>query len=558
MTRHGRDPYHFFAVDTEDDSHGNVHIVNFYEGLRDKHETEVFTQEDPNERARKVLEFTLSYFQYAADRGVNYGWACQLEYDLINMFGSFWLTKLCTLYYVGQGLMRASCPRFGVTLHDTLRHWPMSVEAMGSYLGLPKMERDFQSVTYCRRDTEIAWKFTAQMLDRYRALDLKPGPTLPSMAMQLFEKKFYPKSFVALPQAMTDQFREGYYGGRVEVYRFNHIKGPINHYDVNSLFPSVMRDGVFPDLDSYSFASRSLDLDRKEGMARVTLTVPPAYYPPLPMRGDTDVVFAYGRVTGTWCFPEIRQAIEDGADIDTVHWGWEFPRMSTPFQAYIDYCYTQRLAAHPGSLDDVLWKLYMNSLYGKFGQRGEMLMIHNDREILVANKEPKASANVIWAAYVTALARLTLLRFLRSTSVCYYTDTDSLFTPDILSTSKELGALKLEGEYTGMDVKGNKVYAVEKATPGKGFTETEPGVFTRYKAKGVKTEAAADFIRTGRGVFRRPVRLRESRRQMIQPNVWLEQEKVRHAMYTKRKVHPDGTTEPWEWLHYKHHTGHEE
>ncbi len=140
-----------------------------------------------------------------------------------------------------------------------------------------------------------------------------------------------------------------------------------------------------------------------------------------------------------------------------------------------------------------------------------------------------------------------------------------------MATSKELGDLKLEGVYAGMEAKGNKMYAIDMTAddvaklPEKErikFHEGDrPGVFTRYKAKGVQraeikdgvlvADAARDFIRTGRAVFRKPIRFRESRRLLMQPNVWVEMEKKREAVYTKRIIHEDGTTEPWEWMEYQ-------
>lgn len=524
------------ALDTEDDSEGNVYMVNFYDGVR--HHT-VVRDEAKEARAEDFLVRAWSALARLAPCTV---WACNLEYDLINLFGAN-LGRLCTLQYVTGGILRATWTLGPVTFLDTLRHWPASVKEMGQAVGLPKLDADFRSVEYCRRDTEICWKFVRAMLDRYEAMGLTIKATLPSMAMQLFATQFFPDGeFARLPDPLVAWFRGGYHGGRVEVYRFGRIEGPVEHYDVNSLFPSVMVSGTFPDLREYRVTT---DPDwTREGMADVTLDLPAAEYPALPKRGALDVCFPYGRMRATWTYPELRRAMLDGAAVGEVHRAVEFPARGdgTPFRAYVLHCYAKRREAPKRSLDDTIWKLMMNSLYGKFGQRAGLEMIYQDRSFTLETR-PGPAANVVWAAYVTALARLRLLDFLRACSACYYTDTDSLHTPDALPTSDALGDLKHEGTLPWFRAVGNKMY--------EGEAPDATGKLVPFsKAKGVPRAVAADFVRTGRAVFRRPARFRESRRTGATANRWYEVEKRREAVYTKRRVNADGTTEPWAWPEY--------
>jgi len=535
------------AFDTEDDSNGTPHMINFFDGVR--HRT--FERKDTD----NLDDFRCGAWNWLYAQAPAYVWACNAEYDLINLFGS-WLGKMVTLQYVSSGLLRGSLRDCRITVFDTLRHWPMSVEQMGEFLKLPKLDADFHSVEYCRRDTEIVFRFVSEMLGRYEALGLTTKATLPSMALQLFKKRFYKKEFIALPPKLVAWLRGGYYGGRVEVYRFGSIPGPIHHYDVNSLFPSVMVEGTYPNPGVYRYTNRP-DW-KEEGMASVTLQVPPSEYPALPIRGGTDIMYPYGVLTGTWCYPEIRQALEDGAEIIAVHEAVEFAPMRTPFKEYIEFCYGQRLQAEKATLDDVLWKLYMNSLYGKFGQKARLEMIYDDKNLVIESK-PSAAANVVWAAYVTSLARLRLLGYLRATTTCHYTDTDSLLTPDVLPTSTVLGALKLEGTYDSMEAMGNKMYAWYRSTHERLNSKGRCIACGRfptdscevYKAKGVPKKVASDFIRTGRAVYRKPARFRESRRTSAVANKWYEVEKVRQAIYTKRMMLEGGGTAPWDYAEYR-------
>ncbi len=507
------------CYDTEDDSQGNVKIINFFDG--NQHTT--FIGDNCRYKA-------WGHLHKIEPENV---WAVNAEYDLINLFGS-WLGWLCTLQYVSSGLMRATWCEGKITFFDTMRHWPASVETMGKTIGLPKLSMPHLGCTcddciaYCQRDTEITWRFVDEMLSRYRNIGLDQiRSTLPSMALQLF-KQFYTKEFHQLTDYQRDFFHKGYYGGRVEVYRTGKIEGKINHYDVNSLFPSVMKDFHYPDLNSLSTTLKP-DFE-KEGMFEGWVFVPETNYPCLPVRND-EILFPYGSLYGTWPYPEIRQLLKDGGKVLRCKEALEFEETENPFIDYVDYCYKKRLESD-NELDKIIWKLFLNSLYGKFGQSRGLQIIFNDEEKTLEGVAKHA--NVIWSAYVTSYARLRLLHYLRSVDTCFYTDTDSLFTFDTVPTSMDLGKLKLEGTYSQVEFKGNKLYCLDDMP----------------KAKGIPRKMAGDFFRNGKAVFRKPMRFKESRRRGMQANVWHEVEKVDQMSYTKRILKEDGSTQPWNYLDY--------
>lgn len=501
------------ALDTEDDSDGHPYIINFYDGIR--HVTFVGD------------ECRLAAWNYLLEQAPEMVWACNVEYDLINLFGP-WLGKMVTLQYMKAGLIRGSLRDARITFYDTLRHWPMTVQDMGEYIGKPKLDADYRSVDYCRRDTEIVWLFVSAMLARYDDLKLTLKSTLPSMAMQLWRRMSdIDPSF---PEGVSDYCRKGYYGGRVEVYQFGEITGPVNHYDINSLFPYVMRERMYPDLRGWREVS-SPDW-QSEGMASVSGILPQNQYPCLPVRSKDGLLYPYGYLTGTWTYAEIRQAIHDGFKIHEVMRAVQFPYRCNPFRRYVDYGWQKRFESTT-MLDNKFWKLMLNSLYGKFGQNSDLIMIYQDRDII--RKARAAHANVIWSAYVTSYARLELLSRLRSCSRVYYTDTDSIFTPDTLDTSSTIGSLKKEGTYSLCEFVGKKLYTLDGEA----------------KAKGVPKGAQNDFIRTGKAVYLSPARYRESRHNFKRANVWYEIHKHLLAESMKRKILPDGSTEPWRLDEYR-------
>jgi hypothetical protein len=508
------------CFDTEDDSCGTVKIINFFDGV--------------NHRTYRGENCRYKSWAYLHESAPETFWACNLGYDLVNLFGP-WLGKVCTLQYVKAGLMRCSFREAQITFLDTLRHWPASVEEMGKKIGLEKLSMPHlgcdcdDCVDYCRRDTEITWRFVNEMVGRYEALGLfSIRSTLPAMALQLF-KEFYPKEFIEVDDYHLEIMRKGYYGGRVEVFQTGKINGVVNHYDVNSLFPSVMENKSFPDPVSINIVSKP-DF-KAEGIFEGKVYIPRTDIPCLPVRDD-ELIFPYGVVSGSWPYPEIRQLIKDGGKVLECRQAVEFDEQEYPFKEYVNFCYQKRLESK-NELDSLIWKLFLNSLYGKFGQGSELEIIFNDESQFIKGKA--RHVNVIWSAYVTSYARLKLLGFLRGCHSLFYTDTDSVFTFDNLPVSSDLGALKLEGVYKMVEFKGNKLYCLDD----------------KARAKGVPRKLAAEFFHTGKATYRRPIKFKEGRKRGIQPNVWHSMTKENNKEYTKRMILEDGSTLPWNISEYR-------
>lgn len=514
------------VLDTEDNSRADVTIINFYDGVN--HHT--FTGKELKWRALNWLR----------SQPKQICWAVNAEYDIINLIGFEWIGKLITLQYVASGLMRGFYKEGPITFLDTLRHWALSVERMGKQLGYLKLEMPHlgcdceKCVEYCRRDCEVAFKFISEMMARYEWLGLTIKSTLPSMAMQLF-RNMYRGEFDLLPDGILKIFKDAYYGGRVEMFYKGVVTGKTNHYDVNSLFPSVMLNHDFPVLASW-YKTKKPDYT-KAGAAKGFAEIPKHFIPCLPVRHYQELLFPYGNVSGVWTYPEIRYLLEQGGGF-VADEAVEFSDVEQPFNEYVKFCYDHRLRSD-NEIDKTFWKLMLNSLYGKFGQTRGITTITIDKGSGKAVERTISSrsktSNIIWSAYVTSYARVKLHKYLIQCSKVYYTDTDSLFTPDEIETSTELGDLKLEGVRSLCEFVGNKIYMVDG----------------KAKAKGVREAFASDFIRTGRAIYRKPARYREAMRNQVKANYWYEVEKKHNAEYTKRIVTGEGFTEPWEFSRYK-------
>jgi hypothetical protein len=507
------------AVDTEDNSKGKVYLVNFFDG---KNHT---TFKDPHEA-----------WCWLMDQGPATVWACNMEYDLVNLFGSF-LEKHLTLTYSDSIFIKAHWPGHRIKFRDTLRHWPMSVEKMGEFIGLPKLtpsggESDrFNDLIYCQRDTEIVWKFVFEMSARYKALGARMRNTLPSTAFAFYKEKFCNINLDRPDDRTCKRLREAAYGGRVEIFRVGLLHGDIDYYDVNSLYPFVMLKNFYPRPDSGKWV-KSPDF-QSAGVARLSVSYPRCHVPSLPVRHDGKLIFPTGRFTGTWSYPEIRQAVRDGAEIKKVWWAYEYSAWCAPFKDFISTIYNRR-KKETDFLMNYTYKIFMNSVYGKFNESGELTLYKNGLVKKLSHR-PK-HANIILSVYTTAYARLHLLQFLRAAGdkICYC-DTDSIFLLDHpkIKTGVELGEFKHEGRFGAAHFILPKTYLLVDESGRKS-----------YRAKGIPRKSVQQFFENNRAEYNSPIRFRESRRRSIPANEWIRKTRSLCSTYVKRKTHVDGRTEP--------------
>ena len=309
-------------------------------------------------------------------------------------------------------------------------------------------------------------------------------PTTASLAMRVF-KTNYPDDYNDIVgtnwrgqwgRFCEDFVRLGYYGGRTEVFKPFLFNG--YHYDVNSLYPSVMKDHEFP-VGYYQFftgkkAEHTFNYWMKQGIgggfAEVEIYVPEdMHIPPLPVRHKNKLKFPVGRLSGVWALPEIKNAIKYGCTINKIKQVLFFEKTVPVFQAFVEDFAEIKMNSEGAKRQFA--KLMQNSLYGKFGmqrKRKTLLDLSDEEEVKKAGypyvkyKHPLLKKEFLYAeievdpqyiqphiaAYVTALARNVLYEGLVKQEDTTYCDTDSIACknkmPDEIVDPKAYGKWDLE------------------------------------------------------------------------------------------------------------------
>lgn len=298
-----------------------------------------------------------------------------------------------------------------------------------------------------------------------------PAMTAASQAIKVF--RTHMKAPISSLSKEADQFvRASYFGGRTEIFKpyFQQHKddGMLKSFDVNSLYPYIMRLLEFPT----KFKAETLFYKPDEmGFYDVEVEVPEMYIPPLGVRFkamEGRLIFPTGTFRGIWSTHELNYAMTCGVKLKRIFRGMLFHSGGHIFKSYIDFLYDMRKKAGRGSVDNILCKLLMNALYGRFGlnllreqlsfDRGQLgvepfLEIPLDDkgyEIIRLVKEEivldKSFSNVAIAAWVTSGARVHMHKLIQEAPQdMYYMDTDSLKTThSYKQNDDDLGELKLE------------------------------------------------------------------------------------------------------------------
>ena len=223
---------------------------------------------------------------------------------------------------------------------------------------------------YLAKDCEYLFELVARFVDRF-GYQLTIGGTA---IKQLQE--FHP--FPIGGRAHDDRFRPFYFGGRVSTFETGTLKGAFKVYDVNSMYPAVMRNALHPLGQNYDVLGAPHLTPRgflKDGKMNRPYFIhfTGANRGALPVRTKDGLSFGqeYGEFFA--CHHEIKTALKYGLiRIDKVHTILA-AQHSTNFAGYVDNFIQEKIDGQreKNKVKELFAKLLLNSAYGKFAQNSD-------------------------------------------------------------------------------------------------------------------------------------------------------------------------------------------
>jgi len=365
---------------------------------------------------------------------------------------------------------------------DTMNFAKLSVEQQGKILNIPKLPKpkalgrkpknktEFEELKkYNIQDSRISREFLVFLYNGFQDIGADVKTTLAQTSMSLFRNKYLKTSYYGLDVAGLDFIFKSYYGGRTECFKRGLAKN-IKYYDINSLYPYVMKNFEYPDPNSVRFKKMSCleTIKQYHGFSDVIIKSPDIKHPLLPYRSKLKLIFPIGEIRGVYTHIELREALKLGYKIKFFGHTYYYVRSCRPFKDFVTDLYNLRLKYKKDNNNmEFVVKILMNSLYGKFAQRFNDLtnvvatdnITYNDFKRVNFHHEPlnnifsrvsydsKPAVFCFpeWASYVTAYARLEIYKYITKYNTIYC-DTDSVFTTDTIKTGQNLGMMKLEAE----------------------------------------------------------------------------------------------------------------
>jgi hypothetical protein len=376
----------------------------------------------------------------------------------------------------------------GIRLFDTLNFYKGTIEdairdfRMEERYGIVKLPLSPETLAARNRfDAMATYRLAEIMVDYYRGQGINMRYTAPACALEIWHRNFFPPGFSV--------YRDGVKGVAINDFELSSYKGGNNQaiirgivdiasFDVHSMYPSVMRDELYPDPMSARHFVDGADRywqhyynhpDNYLGIYRCKVKVPRMNLPPLPVKLKTDayekMVYPVGTFTGTWCSPELKYAESLGCEILECEEFIVYTKKMDWFSGFVNHFWNIRTT--PGISFEMSQnaKLTMNSLYGKLAETvlegggvgkyddfnwddidmGRQMRVRESfqngvRYVIIPPEETKRNTRhtvPCIPSFVTSYARLKLLQFQHAGEdagmLMAYCDTDSAkFTnPDL-------------------------------------------------------------------------------------------------------------------------------
>lgn len=371
-----------------------------------------------------------------------------------------------TVYYFGRRyIFRDSAKKIIGSLADAANAFDLPIKKGEIDYKLHRDEGYIpteEELDYIHNDTEIM----SDILEYYYDNDM-PSLTNASDALKTYKKiigeQVYKYYFPILPKNIDDFIRKSYKGGFCYVNpKFkNKDLGNIWTYDVKSMYPSRMRYCKLPfGVPKYYRGKYEKDEEMPLYIQhiRVECRLKENHIPTIQIKSYLSIKLNYLENTNGEMYElyltniDLAHLLKDYRifDIEYID-GFKFYARNDLFEDYIDKFYA--LKEHAKGAKKQLYKIFLNSLYGKFAmmtERSQGIPYIKDNHIAFEKTESEEVDAVYTAvaSFITAYARDHLLKGIYANLENFvYCDTDSIHLVKPakgIKIGKELGDFDLE------------------------------------------------------------------------------------------------------------------
>jgi hypothetical protein len=338
-------------------------------------------------RFTHIIEFWLFVFEHTRPKTKLYLFCHNTGFDLpvLNTFDALdkhgWKLETAIIENPPT-ILKFTKDKCTIKILDTLNIWRTKLEKIGKFIGLPKLDYDSAKLsaeefdTYCKRDVEILVKAVQEWTTFLQVNDFGGfADTLASQSKKIFQRRFMRhKIGIHDDMRVCKLERESLHGGRTECFRLGALDGSWHLLDFNSHYPFVMRDNDYPTKLAYTFKDISIKrldelLSKNCVTARVILSTKQPLYPTI---FKDRLCFPVGEFSSVLSTKELKYALShDHIKFVVEGAGYECAPI---FYEFIRELYARRMKARTEGnlLYDELFKICMNSLFGKFAQHGNI------------------------------------------------------------------------------------------------------------------------------------------------------------------------------------------
>ena len=396
-----------------------------------------------------------------------------------------------------------------------LSHYSKDVEQFNSFI-VWKERVEAYCINDCVVLYQVIQKFQELIFNKF-AIDIVKYPTTPSLAYAIYRTHYLEEGIIPITEGDIFNYIKGSYtGGSTEMYKPYALNKNIYCYDVNSLYPAVMANNLYPTGSIFQFEGDPTILDNYWIGDATVESKTDLYQPYLQIHHKTSAgyrtIAPNGKFNMVIHSTEYENALKD-YNI-SISKGYLFEKQSNIFCNYVQDMYKLRQEYSKDQPMNLIAKLLLNSLYGRFGMQPQLHShifanfsevqelctkfeiidyIEIDKDLYFVTYESEDSneldssfsknsgVSVSIASAVTAYARVYMSQFKNNQDYnLFYTDTDSIFVDKELNSSlvnSGLGNMKLEYKLTDSIFLAPKVYAGitdqgKKICKVKGFTNS--------------------------------------------------------------------------------------